>query len=64
MLQLGQAGRVSTVFTNARNSNAHHATLDIDPKRGILAHFFKRDEDSNAENPGRQYLNRALDKQK
>ena len=38
--------------------------MDIDPNIGILGHFFKRDQDYNAENPGRQYLNRALDKQK
>ena len=38
--------------------------MDIDPQRGFLAHFFRRDEDSNAENPGRLFLNRAIDKQK
>ena len=51
------------VFKNARNSKLH-ATMDIDPQSGFLAHFFKRDQDNNQGNPGRQYLNRALDKQK
>ena len=52
------------IFKNARNSKVHQATLDIDPSKGFLAHFFRRDKDANLENPGRDYLNRALDKQK
>lgn len=38
--------------------------LDIDPNRGYLAHFFRRDADPDNENVGRQYLHKALDKQK
>jgi hypothetical protein len=53
-----QARRIGSIFKSTRNSGH---LLDIDPNRGILAHFFRRDQD---ENPGRQYLNRALDKQK
>jgi hypothetical protein len=59
-----QARRIGSIFKSTRNSGYLHTTVDIDPNRGILAHFFRRDQDSNAENPGRQYLNRALDKQK
>ena len=38
--------------------------LDIDPNRGYLAHFFRRDADPDNDNVGRQFLHKALDKQK
>ena len=57
-------GNLGSIFKSTRNSGHLNTTVDIDPNKGILAHFFKRDKDYNAENPGRQYLNRALDKQK
>lgn len=38
--------------------------FDIDPNRGYLAHFFRRDADPETGNVGRAFLNKALDKQK
>jgi len=45
-------------------ASVYQNNLDIDPNRGYLAHFFRRDEDPNEGNAGRAYLNKALEKQR